>query len=331
MTPNPSIDYSARSAGAATLPAPARGASGGGPADEDLTLKNARRPRPLRTLAVTGGKGGVGKTNVSVAIALYAAQTGLRVALLDADFGLAKIHVLLGLRPQATMHDVLEGRMRLMDTLLIGPSNIRILPGASGLAEMANMDEGQRAILLDELGTLSSAFDLLIIDTGAGIAENVIAFVAAADEAVVVTTPEPTALADAYAMIKVVGARRPDLPFHLLVNNAISPAEADASAQRIAQVAAKFLSRPISYVGSIPLDPAVGQAVRANKAFLAAHPHSPAARAVMRIADRLLWSSGKPLDPSASTPATPAAPHSPSATAPPFAERLGAIFGIKRR
>ena len=268
-----------------------------------------------RTFAVTGGKGGVGKTNIAVALAQCAARLGLRVALLDADFGLANIHVLLGLSPKADLRDVVSGSMRLADTLLEGPEGIMILPGGSGLPELANLDAGQRRILLAGLEEIADDFDLLVIDTSAGIAENILAFVAAADEAIIVSIPEPTALQDAYAVLKIVSARRPDLPFHLLMNNAASPGEAEAAAKRIAEVAARFLNKPVSYMGSVPADPAVGSAVRARKPFLTYAPESPAAIAFTRIAETLFAREIPPA----------------SKELPTFARRLGALFRLGAR
>jgi flagellar biosynthesis protein FlhG len=241
-----------------------------------------------RTLAVTGGKGGVGKSNLSVALGLCAARSGLRVGIMDADFGLAKLHIMLGLSPQADLRDVLAGRLRLADTILDGPGGIRIIPGASGIAEIANLDVEQRQTLLDELEEVSEQFDLLLIDTGAGIAENVLTFVVAADEAVVVTTPEPTALADAFGLVKVAFDRRKDLHFHLLLNNVASPAEGDAAARRLMGVTERFLGLSISYAGRIPTDNLVRAAVRERKPFLAHAPDGPASLAVRPLAAKIL-------------------------------------------
>ena len=293
--------------------AAARDAAGGA----SSPIRNA-----TRTLAVTGGKGGVGKTNLSVALALCAARAGLRVCLLDADFGLAKIHVLLGLSPRADLRDVLSGAARLGDTLIDGPEGVRILPGASGLAEIANLGPEQRGLLLQGLEEVSANFDLLLVDTGAGISENVLSFVVAADEAVVVTTPEPTALTDAYALIKVVAARRADVPFHLLINNAVSAGDGDAAARGITDVARRFLSAPVSYLGSVPADPSVGAAVGARKPYLSHAPQAPASAAVVRIAVRLV-----PGPRTAAPSGVP--PQSPQSRppAPGFARRLASLFG----
>jgi flagellar biosynthesis protein FlhG len=302
--------------------------------------------RRARTVAVTGGKGGVGKTNLSVALALCAARSGLRVALLDADFGLAKIHVLLGLSPKADLRDVLSGAARLEDTLIDGPEGVRVLPGASGLAELANLDGGQRELLLSGLEEVSEHFDLLLVDTGAGISENVLSFVIAADEAVVVTTPEPTALADAYGLIKVSYDRRKDLPFHLLINNAASPAEADAAARRLTEVTQRFLKMPISYSGRVPADPLVRAAVRARKPFLSHAPDGPAALAFRPVAAKILGIDdiSLPTAPPVSSVQTmpnvynvhrDAASGQPQVMPPApqqtFVQRLSSLFGMGRR
>lgn len=312
------------------------------------TLPAGAAPKQARTIAVTGGKGGVGKSNFAVALALCAARAGQRVVILDADFGLAKLHVLLGLTPHADLSGVLSGEVQLADTLLYGPEQIRILPGASGLTELANLRADQRQKILAGLSQISQEFDLLILDTGAGINENVLTFVTAADEAIVVTTPEPTALADAYSLIKVAYNQRNDLPFHLIVNNATSPAEADAAARRIQEVAQHFLQAPIAYAGTVPSDPSIGKAVRARQAFLLHSPDAPAAQAFPAIAAKILRLGAKPADagPANSARSTryPAAPRERTlvmpapkniplteAEAPTFVQRLATIFGLGRR
>ncbi len=315
--------------------AAARDAAGGA----SSPIRNA-----TRTLAVTGGKGGVGKTNLSVALALCAARAGLRVGILDADFGLAKLHILLGLTPQADLRDVLSGRLRLSDTLLEGPGGIRILPGASGLAEIANLGPEQRGLLLQGLEEVSENFDLLLVDTGAGISENVLSFVVAADEAVVVTTPEPTALADAYGLIKVSFDRRKDLPFHLLINNTSSPAEADSAARRLTEVTQRFLHVPITYAGRVPADPLVRAAVRARKSFLSHAPDGPAALAFRPVAAKILGIDDISLPAAVTAPAVsnvygvhrdgaPGNSQVMPAPAPQqtFVQRLSGLLGLGRR
>lgn len=277
-----------------------------------------RRPLAVRTLAITGGKGGVGKSSLAVALAICGARSGLRVALLDADFGLAKLHIMLGLSPRGDLRDVVAGTSEMADILLDGPEGIRLLPGASGLTELANLDPLQRDRLLSGLEEIASRFDLILLDTGAGIGEATLAFVAAADAAVVVTTPEPAALSDAYALIKVAGQRRADLPFHLLINNATSAREADAAARGIAEVAGRFLQRHVGYAGQIPADPALALAARARKPFLMHAPHCPASEAVRRVAPTLL-------------PAATLRADVPASPAPSFAQRFASLFLPKQR
>lgn len=291
-------------------------------------------PQHARTIAITGGKGGVGKTNMAVALALCAARAGKRVGILDADFGLAKLHILLGLTPQADLRDVLSGDARLADTLIEGPGGIRILPGPSGLAEIANLNREQRQMLLTGLEEISTAFDILLVDTGAGINENVLTFVVASDEAVVVTTPEPTALADAYGLIKVTYDRRKDLPFHLLVNNAATPTEADSAARRLADVSQRFLNISIAYAGRVPADTTVGTAVRARRSFLAHMPDSPASMAIAPIATRILGIDD--ISQPRSAPLAPQPTSTPNGStvmpAPQtFVQRLSSLIGLGRR
>lgn len=273
-----------------------------------------------RTMAFTGGKGGVGKSNLAVALAVWASRAGQRVALLDADLGLAKLHVLLGLSPKRDLRDVLSGEAHLRDTLVEGPEGIQVLAGASGLTELANLDTAHRQALLTQLDELTATFDLLLLDTGAGIGENVVSFVAAADDAVVVTTPEPTSLADAYALIKVIIDRRGDLPLYLVMNNAETRVEAKLAAQRVDEVAQRFLHVPVAYAGSLPVDPAVGAAVRARVPFLLHDPQSRVSRAFADVAARLL--------PDAADAPANAIPETPP---PTFAQRLAGLFLRGRR
>ena len=244
-----------------------------------------------RVLAVTSGKGGVGKTNFSTNLALTLAQMGQRVIVLDADLGLANLHVVLGVTPRYHLEHVLLGERTLAETLFPGPCGIQIVGGASGLSDLANLDGRDRDYFIESLQELDSLADVVIIDTGAGLSHTVMAFLNAAEEILVVTTPEPTAITDAYATIKVVTAENPDAKLRLIVNMAQSTEEAQAVANRLNRIAQQFLHIGLEYAGFIPLDPNVRAAVRAQKPFSLLYPHSPASRSLARIAEGLGFSA----------------------------------------
>ena len=257
-----------------------------------ISLPDPARNR-ARVLAVTSGKGGVGKTNFSTSLALTLAQQGQRVIVLDADLGLANLHVVLGVTPRYHLEHVLQGERTLEETLFPGPCGIQIIGGASGLSELANLDGRQRDYFIESLQTLDTLADVIIIDTGAGLSHTVMAFLGAAEEILVVTTPEPTAITDAYATIKVVTGENPEAKLRLIVNMAQSVEEAQAVANRLNRIAQQFLHIGLDFAGSIPLDPAVRAAVRAQKPFVLLSPNSPASRSIVEIARHLGFSPEK--------------------------------------
>ena len=244
-------------------------------------------PPRARVLAVTSGKGGVGKTNFSTNLALTLTQQGLRVIVLDADLGLANLHVILGVTPRYHLEHVLLGERTLAETLFPGPGGIQIIGGASGLSDLANLDGRQRDYLVESLQELDTLADVVIIDTGAGLSHTVMSFLNAAEEILVVTTPEPTAITDAYATIKVVTGENPEAKIRLIVNMAQSAEEAQAVANRLNRIALQFLRVGLDYAGYLPLDPTVRAAVRAQKPFTLLYPNSPASRSVAQIARNL--------------------------------------------
>jgi len=212
-------------------------------------------------VSITSGKGGVGKTLTTVNFAVAARRMGLRVLIFDGDLGLANVDVVLGLQARYNINDVLEGQAELSDIILDGPAGIRIIPSGSGIAKLTQLGHAQRLNLLEQINHLDEVFDLMIIDTGAGIAANVLHFNAAADKAIVVTTPEPHAMTDAYAMIKVLNENYGKKSLNLLVNMASSAQEGLKVYERIAEVAKRFLKIEIDYVGHVPMDPQVKKLV----------------------------------------------------------------------
>lgn len=261
--------------------------------DVPATEGSGVRRRVCRRVAVTSGKGGVGKTNLSVNLAIALSRKGLRVLLVDADLGLANVDVMLGIIPQYTLAHVVQGQRRLEEVILEGPEGVRLVAsGSGGVQELAEMGESQRARFLQSLEGLEADVDVLLIDTGAGIHRNVLSFALAADEVLLVTTPEPTALMDAYGMIKVLHRERPDVHIRLTVNQAGSAAEADEAARKLVVLARRFLGFEIEVLAHLPRDTGVWQAVKRQRPVLLSAPASPFASAVQRLADSLTAGSG---------------------------------------
>lgn len=249
----------------------------------------AQRPvRLAQAIAVTSGKGGVGKSNIAVNLAVAMSTRGLRVCLVDGDLGLANADILCNLSPRLTLEHVMAGQCRLVDAMLLAPGGFRLIPGASGVTRLADMGPSQRQSLLQQLLALDRVADVIIIDCGAGINANVIGLAAAANEVVVTTTPEPTALTDGYAMVKTLLSNSPDSRVRLVVNMAADEAEAEAVFRRINKVTRMFSQRSIEYGGAIPADSSVAEAVRLRVPFVLFAPDDPASQAIRRLAARLL-------------------------------------------
>ena len=245
-------------------------------------------PHDVRVISVTSGKGGVGKTNIAANLAyLLSSQNKKKTLILDADTGLANIDVILGINSRYNLSHLLKGEKTLAETLVNGPGGIRILPSASGIPEMTDLSRGQKLTLIDELNTLSDSVDFMMIDTGAGISSNVMYFNMAAKEIIVVTTPEPTAMTDAYALIKVLYQRHAQRRFRLIVNMARHATEAKEIYMRLSNATDHFLNLTIEYLGYIVLDDKVREAVRQQTALAELFPQCPAARCLAKIAEKL--------------------------------------------
>lgn len=241
-----------------------------------------------RIIVVTSGKGGVGKTNIATSMGIAYAQMGKKVIVLDADLGLANVNVMMNILPQYNLYHVMRKQKKLSEIILDTDYGVKLIAGASGFSKIANMDEAERDSFISELYTLSSA-DIIIIDTSAGVSRNVIGFVAAADEVVIVTTSEPTAITDAYGMIKIIATEidNIDLSLKMIVNRVGTALEGRRVSDRMTQIAAQFLNLKVEYLGFIYNDPQVVQAVLKQKPFLVFAPHSKAAGCLKHIVARL--------------------------------------------
>jgi len=250
-----------------------------------LTETPGRR-KTVKTIAIASGKGGVGKTNVAANLAIEMRKSGKNVMILDADLGLSNIDVLFQLTPRYNIQHVLRGEMNLKDIVVEGPLGIKILPSSSGIQELTALDEFQRLKLLESFDSYDVDLDYLIIDTAAGISENVAFFCIAAQEIVVVTSPEPTAITDAYALIKVLFTRYQEKEFRVLVNLARGPEEALEVFRSLSLVAERFLSISLDYIGYIPFDESVRKAVRAQRALVDIYPNSIASKKIAEISKK---------------------------------------------
>jgi len=256
------------------------------------SLAQGQRPEaPLfaaRVLAITSGKGGVGKTNVVAGLALSLAQLGQRVIVMDADFGLANLDILLGLSPKYTLEHVLRGEKVLEEILLDGPMGIRIIPASSGIQELTRLDTMSELRLVQGLQRVAESADWLLIDTAAGIHDSVLKLLMAAQEVILVTTPEPTSLVDAYAMVKVLHLRESTKPMWLLVNNGQSVDEAQETVDQLQAATERFLGKQLKVLGMVPSDPHLLQAVRQQRSVVDLFPRSASSRAFHSLARQLL-------------------------------------------
>jgi len=240
-----------------------------------------------RVISITSGKGGVGKTNIAVNLAYFLARIRKRTLILDADMGLANIDVILGLTPEYNLYHVLKGEKSFSEAMVKGPGGVMILPASSGITEMAELSAGQKLTLLDGLSGLRSRLDFMFVDTAAGIAGNVMYFNAAVREIVVVVSPEPTSLTDAYALIKVLYQRHAKKRFRLIVNMVKDGTEAKDVYERLNSVTDHFLNLTVNYLGHVVSDEKVVESVRRQKAFGELFPDSPASRCIREIAEKI--------------------------------------------
>lgn len=244
--------------------------------------------RAVQVIAVTGGKGGVGKTNVSINLAVSMASAGRKVVLMDADLGLANIDVLLGLSPKHNLSDVMSGNASLDDILLEGPAGVKIIPASSGTQSMVSMSAMEHAGLIRAFSDIHYPLDVLIIDTAAGISDSVVSFVRAAQEILLVVCDEPSSITDAYALMKLMSRDYQIQRFKVLANMTHSEQEGRAMFSKLASVSERFLDVTLQYVGHVPFDTQLRKSVKRQKVLVLDAPSSPAAVAYKRLAQHVM-------------------------------------------
>jgi flagellar biosynthesis protein FlhG len=238
----------------------------------------------VQVIAVTGGKGGVGKTSVSVNLAIALAQAGREVLLLDGDLGLANVDVLLGLTPKGTLEQVIKGEVQLRDVIVPTASGISVVPAASGISRMAELSNVEHATLIREFNQLPDSYEVLVVDTAAGIAASVRSFTQAAQHVLVVVRNEPASLTDAYALIKVLNREHQIHSFKVLVNMTQDNNEAEGLFRRLQSVTDRYLNVQLSFAGEIPDDQYLQKAVRTQRSVMEAFPSSRSSQAFRRLA-----------------------------------------------
>ncbi len=240
--------------------------------------------RPVQVIAVSGGKGGVGKSNISVNLSIALAEMQRRVVLLDADLGLANVDVLLGVKATHTLADVLAGTHSLRDVLVTGPGGLRIVPASSGVQRMAALSPAEHAGLIHAFNELSDQVDILVIDTAAGISDTVVSFVRAANEVIIVVCDEPSSITDAYALIKLLNKDYGMQRFRVVANMTRTPQEGTLMFNKLNGVCERFLDVSLQYLGQVPFDENVRKAVQKQKALLEFAPSSKASVAIRALA-----------------------------------------------
>jgi len=266
-----------------------------------LSRKNEDTFSPLtrpKVIAITSGKGGVGKSNIAGNLAIACQRLGKKVLILDADLGLANIDIIFGLNPKHNIGEVIRGEKELSDIIITGPEGVAVMPASSGVQELAHLTRGQKINLLNEFDTLNSRFDILLIDTGAGISSNVIYFNLAAQERIIVVTPEPTSITDAYALIKVMFRQHATKSFLLLINMVKDGKEAKAVYRNLSTVVARFMGGiSIDYAGFIPWDRCLQESVSRRNPVVCCYPESSSSRSFKQLAHYLVKQTDRrPID-----------------------------------
>ena len=255
--------------------------------DQAAGLRRMNNPKPVKVIAVTSGKGGVGKTNLSVNLGTALAQGGRGVLLMDADLGLANVDVLLGLSPRRNLSHVIAGEATLEEVIVEGEDGLSVIPAASGVQRMAELSPAEHAGLIRSFSELSQDVEYLIVDTAAGISDSVMSFARAAREVLVVVCDEPSSITDAYALIKVLNRDHRVQHFHMVANRVRSAREGQDLFAKLSTVTTRFLDLALDYAGAIPEDDALRKAVQRQRPVVTAFPGSPSGRAFLDLARRV--------------------------------------------
>jgi flagellar biosynthesis protein FlhG len=254
--------------------------------DQAAGLRRMAQPRPVRVIAIASGKGGVGKTNICVNMGISMASQGLDVMIMDADLGLANIDVMLGLHPKYDLSHVLRGEHTLEEVVCLGPQGIRVVPASSGIQQMAELSTVEHAGVISAFSELTCSPDVLLIDTAAGISDNVITFSRAAQEVVIVVCDEPASITDAYALIKLLNREYGVYRFRVVANRVHSTQEGRNLYNKILKVTDHYLDTALDFMGIVPEDEYLKKAVQKQRAVVEAYPRSKSALAFKKLASK---------------------------------------------
>ena len=255
--------------------------------DQASGLRRMAKPHPVRVITVASGKGGVGKTNVTVNLAIALAGQGKKVTIMDADLGLANIDVMLGLHSDKNLSNVMNGECDLEEILIDGPAGIKIIPASSGVKDMAEMSPSQHAGLVSAFSELTHDIDVLLVDTAAGISDSVVSFARAAQEVLVVVCDEPASITDAYALIKLLSREQNIFKFHVLANMVSGPQQGREVYDKLSKVSERFLDVALEYVGHVPYDEHLQKAIKRQKSVVEVFPRSRSAQAFQTLSKKV--------------------------------------------
>lgn len=254
----------------------------------NIIKKQNQNQHTARVITITSGKGGVGKSSISVNLAIQISRLGKRVVILDADFGLANVEIMFGIRPRYSLLDVLKGNKTLQDVIMEGPEGIGFISGGSGIRELTNLNKDEIQAFIRMMYELDQIADIVIVDTGAGISDTVIELVAASTEVLLVATPEPTSITDAYALLKTLHRKQEyhdnEIKIKMIGNQIASYEEGKELFEKLYVVVSKFLNIELEYLGTIPYDDHIPKAIMKQQPISLAYPNATAARALFELA-----------------------------------------------